>query len=106
MLSGYRGMLMSNDNASLPSLKDDPSLAEIYCDSVVGASFAQGNITLTLAVTRIDHDVPAASVRRVVNRTVLPVRAAIELRNCLNRAIGDLEAQGLIKRGRPLEAVR
>jgi hypothetical protein len=97
---------MSNDNDSLLSLQDDPALREVYSDSVVGASFAQGNITLTLAVTRIDHAASAVSVRRVISRTVLPLRAALELLECLNRAIDDLETQGIIKRGRPLEAVR
>ena len=91
-----------------PDLKttyvDVPGLLETFADSIENFTFNDGIIRFELCVTRIqlpegDPPVgPPSATRHPATRAVMPLNAAIELFNNMNKLFGALAQTGIIKK--------
>jgi hypothetical protein len=85
-----------------PALFDDASVREVFADTCIGISAAQGNVYITFATLRTDYaQTPNKSVRKISSRLVLPIAAVAELRTLLGQTIEALTAQGVIRSATP-----
>jgi hypothetical protein len=88
---------MARGIGQLPPLIDDLSVKDAFCDQCAGLSCANGNVHLTFVSLTLDHGSDPSPSRRVVSaRLVMPINAAVELRDNLTSLIDLLRAQGAI----------
>lgn len=93
---------MANNESNKAAYVPDATLRESFSDRVTSVGFDGANIRFELAVTRVVQDAGAReSTMHPVTRVVMPLNAINELMQKLGGALGELEKQGVLKKGPP-----
>lgn len=93
---------MANNESNKPAYVPDATLRETFADRVASVGFDGANIRFELAVTRMVQDAGGReSTAHPVVRVVMPLNAVNELMQKLGGALGELEKQGVLRKGPP-----
>jgi hypothetical protein len=90
-------VVQSTRHEPSPPYVEDLTIKDSFADGCAGLTFSNGNLHATFITITADHSQDPAPLKRVVSaRIVMPIGAAIELRDTITSLLEKLIQQGLI----------